>query len=211
MSGTVFEVTTDGMHPVGGAEILAPTIWGLRSANSNPAGHYEITALHDLAGRGDGEPLQSLFASKEGFSQPCRPAITDWLAGRADHVNIHLVRDDLLASSGTPPLLPTDGPIVEGSAFTADGRRRPMAGVRIEVNFLGFFRPASAWTVSDRSGRFTLCGLAEPYHPFLDEGGFDFPRGIADVYAHRRAHDAPITSLHNLDVRAVTRLEIEVR
>jgi hypothetical protein len=211
VSGTVFEVTNDSIRPVGGVEILAPTIWGLRSASSDPAGHYAITGLHDETGRGAREPLQALFALKEGFSQPCRPTITEWLAGRADEVNIHLVRDEILASSGTPPLLPTDGPIVEGSAFTADGRRTPLAGVRIEVNFLGFFRPASAWTVSDASGRFTLCGLAQPYRPFLDEGGSDFPRGIADIYASRRAHDAPITALRNVDVRALTRLEIEVR
>lgn len=211
VSGTVFEVTNDGIHPLGGAQIMAPTIWGLRSANSDPAGHYEITGLHDLGGRGDGEPLQSLFAFKDGYSQPCRPTITEWLAGRADDVNIHLAPDDILATSGMPPLFPTDGPIVEGRAITADGRRTALAGVRIEVNFLGFFRPPSAWTVSDASGRFALCGLAQPYRPFSDEGGTDFPRGIADVSARRRAHDAPITSLRNLDVRTLTQLEVEVR
>jgi hypothetical protein len=211
VSGTVFEVTNSGLRPVEGAHIMAPTIWGLRSASSDPAGRFEITGLHDLMGRGSGEPLQSLFALKEGLSQPCRPTITDWLAGRTDEVNIHLVSDEVLASSGMPPLLPTEGPIVEGRAFTADGRRTALAGVRIEVNFLGFFRPASAWTLSDASGRFKLCGLDQPYRPFPDEGGADFPRGIADVYAHRRAHDAPITSLRHVDVRTLTQLDVEVR
>jgi hypothetical protein len=207
----VFEVSNGGLGPLRGAEVMAPTMWGLRTADSDAAGHFEITGLHDLPGRGDGEPLQSLFARKEGYSQPGRPTITEWLAGRTDEVNIHLVADDILASSGMPPLLPIDGPSVEGRAFTADGRRTALAGVRIEINFLGYFDPPSAWTVSDASGGFTLCGLAQPYRPFLDEGGTDFPRGLADIYARRRTHDAPITSLRNVDVRGLTRLDVEVR
>jgi hypothetical protein len=207
----VFEVTNDGIHPLGGAQIMAATIWGLRSANSDHAGHYEITGLHDLGGRGEREPLQSLFALKEGYSQPCRPTISEWLAGRADELNIHLVHDDILATSGMPPRYPTDGLIVEGRAITADGRRTALAGVRIEVNFMGYFRPPSAWTVSDASGRFALCGLAQPYRPFWDEGGTDFPRGFADVFAWRRVRDAPVTSLRNVDVRTLTQLDVEVR
>lgn len=210
--GTVFEVSLHGLRPLEGARVVVASIWGTKFATTDSAGRYEVSGLHDLLGQTETPPLQSLNAIKSGYSQPCRPAIGRWLVGADRELNIHLVADDILASTGTPPLLPMAGPVVAGIVFerTAQGRR-PVAGAAVAVDFSnGMFRPPAAHTISDATGRFTLCGLTEPYRVFWDEGAHDFPEGIADAYAHRRAANAPISFAHDIDVRMLTQLELDV-
>jgi hypothetical protein len=208
VSGTVFELGRDGA----GARVVAASIWGPKFTTTDSAGRYEVSGLHDLSGKSATPPLQSLSAIKDGYSQPCRPAIDRWLGGADHDLNIHLVADDILASTGTPSLLPMTGPVVVGVVFerTAQGRH-PAAGVAVAVDFSnGMFRPPAAHTVSDAMGRFTLCGLTQPYRVFWDEGADDFPEGIADVYAHRRAANAPVSFTHDIDVRTLSQLELHV-
>lgn len=196
-----------------GVRVVALTGWdiGDTSAISDSAGHYQITGLRDDRGRAI--PLQELTALKEGYSQPCRPTIDRWLTGSATEVNIYLVANDVLATGGTPPLLPVSGPILSGTVFErGSDRGDPVAGAEVVVDFNNGFiisAPArGARTVTDAAGRYILCGLTQPYRVFWDEGGEDFAEGSAYVLS-RRATDTPVTRLR-VDVRVLSHLDIEV-
>jgi hypothetical protein len=220
LSGTVFEVTSDSVRPLAGAEVVAAHGYSTSSAShgvSGSGGRYELTGLPDLGG--GRSPLQSLVAWKEGYSQPCRPTIDDWLAAEVDDVNVYLVANEILATIGVPSLLPLSEPVVSGTVFerSASGGD-PVAGANVSVDFSryywrrhgAFHLPGSGpFTVTDSAGRYTLCGLTQPYRPFWDEGGVDFPEGSAYVRVSRPVVDAPVTIVP-VDVRTVTQLDIEV-
>ena len=209
MSGTVFEVTHDVVRPLPGARVLAVTGWDLgdTSTVSDSAGRYSISGLRNR--QGAVVPLQSLTASAQGYSQPCRPTLDAWLTGTVDGVNIYLVADVDLAR-GTPSQLPTTGPILSGTVFER-GTRRPVAGAEVAVDFShGFIRfpGAGVRTITDLQGRYTLCGLTQPYQVFWDEGAAPFPQGSAYVLSRRLA-GAPFT-IDRIDVRALTHLDLEI-
>lgn len=206
VSGTVFEVTQELVRPLSGARVRAVTGWDLgdTSAVSDSAGRYKISGLLDP--RGQAVPLWSLDASAEGYSQPCRPILDDWLTGTVDDVNIYLVSGAVLAR-GTPSHLPTTGPILSGTVLER-GTRRPVAGAEVVVDFSHQFMFAGARTITDLEGRYTVCGLTQRYHVFWDEGAVYFPQGGAHLLS-RRAADARFT-IDRIDVRTLTHLDIEI-
>lgn len=212
VSGTVFEVTTESVRPLAGVRVVAWTGWdiGDASATTDVAGRYQISGLRD--NHGGPIPLQALTAVKEGYSQPCRARIDQWLAGSADEVNVYVVADDVLITGGMPALLPVSGPVLSGTVFRRGSNGGdPVAGAEVAVDFTHGYTlvpGVGVRTLTDQVGRYTLCGLTQPYRVFWDEGAGDFPEGSAHVLS-RRGAGAPLTRVH-VDVRTVTHLDIDV-
>jgi hypothetical protein len=208
ISGLVLELTPGGTQPLADTRVSLITSFGnLRETNTDAAGRFEITALRSEGGQAPTAPPVTLTARRDGYSQPCRPAIDRWIGGSANDVQIHLVRNDALIS-GTMLHMLQSGHSVSG--IVRDRRRgTPVPGARIEVLFSGgSFTFADAHTVSGFDGRFTLCGLTQPYSRYWDEGGSHFPFGQALFNAHRSGF--PVYRIGLVDVRHVGELAVDI-
>lgn len=92
--------------------------------------------------------------------QPCQVVVradTDVMA------DIHLVADRQQLGSHIPAELLSRTPFVSGVVYeqTDDFRRIPLADVRVELDGLGGLGWVAATTLTDASGRYILCGLAD--------------------------------------------------
>jgi hypothetical protein len=92
--------------------------------------------------------------------QPCQVVV------RADTdvmEDIHLVADRQQLGSHIPAELLSHTPFVSGVVYeqTDDFRRTPLADVRVELDGLGGLGWVAATTLTDASGRYILCGLAD--------------------------------------------------
>jgi len=100
-----------------------------------------------------------LQGSLSGAYQPCQVVV------RADTdvaADIHLVTDRQQLGSHLPAELLARTPLVSGLVFevAGDGRRIPLADVRVELDGLGGLGWVAATTLTDADGRYALCGLA---------------------------------------------------
>jgi hypothetical protein len=92
--------------------------------------------------------------------QPCQVVV------RADGDvtrDIHLVADRQQLGARIPAELLSSTPLVSGVVYeqTGDSGRMPLADVRVELDGLGGLGWVAATTLTDASGRYILCGLAD--------------------------------------------------
>ena len=95
-----------------------------------------------------------------GYSQPCRVPIT-----ATTDIDIYMVSNALLATTGIPSSMPIQQPTLAGLVFeqTPQGRR-PIPGATVIGDFTGGDGWApSATTESDATGRYLLCGVQNVY------------------------------------------------
>ena len=100
----------------------------------------------------------SVIATKAGYSQPCRAPVASATNGVLD---IYLVSDEILSTTGVPSSMPILQPTLSGLVFerTPEGAR-PIPAAFVIGDFTGGFGWApSATTRSDATGRYMLCGV----------------------------------------------------
>jgi hypothetical protein len=98
--------------------------------------------------------------------QPCQVVV------RADGDvtrDIHLVADRQQLGAQIPAELLSNMPFVSGVVYeqTGDSGRMPLADVRVELDGLGGLGWVAATTLTDASGRYILCGLADEPSTYL--------------------------------------------
>ena len=169
LSGTVYESTPDGRRHLRGVPLDISAEWESRSprVSSDAEGRYETSA-----------PLGSelkVAAEFPGYSQPCRAGA---VLSADTTLDVYLVPNRILATSGIPDLMPIIGPTASGRVVerTPEGLR-PVAEATVVIDFSGGMGWApSATTVSDGSGRFLLCGVVNTtgfgHYIFVAKPGF---------------------------------------
>jgi hypothetical protein len=122
-------------------------------------GHYEVSG----AGGAPGDLTGNLkvIAEKAGYNQPCRAPIASATNGVLD---IYLVSDETLSTTGMPSTMPILQPTLSGLVFerTSEGAR-PIPAAFLVGNFNGDGWAPSATTRSDATGRYMLCGVSGRY------------------------------------------------
>ncbi len=129
-------------------------------------------------------------AEKVGYSQPCRTPV----AGTT--VDIHVVSDALLSTSGIPASLPITQPTLSGRIVEQTPLGvQPVTGARVTADFSGGMGwEPSASTTSDRDGGYLLCGV--------DKG----PLGLA-LYIEKTGYRS---ALIPVDLGAGRKLDVEL-
>ena len=103
-------------------------------------------------------PDLKIAATKAGYSQPCRVPVRT----PTEPHEVYLVADEVLSTTGIPPIMPITGPVLSGRVFerTAAAGEVPVSGAFITLDFTGGMGWApSATTVSDATGRYLLCNV----------------------------------------------------
>jgi hypothetical protein len=153
LSGVVYEITREGRRPLAGVPLDVSVEYQQRppKVTSDSEGRY---SLSNQAGQ------LKVKAEKEGFSQPCRANVDLTQDGILD---IFVVSDSLLATSGVPPSFPIFEPTISGRVFerTSNGLN-PVAAARVYIDFTaGFGSAPSANTITDAAGRFLMCNVGD--------------------------------------------------
>ena len=123
---------------------------GMRATPSDAAGRYETQGLPISAA------LNWAQGAVQGYVQQCAvPVVMD---GSVTTLNIQLTRETNLSQTSPPYAPPSGTRIITGRVFAnIDGIRTPVVGAGVsyvlELDYL------AAWTTTDASGRFLLCGL----------------------------------------------------
>jgi len=167
LSGAVSESTLQGARPIEGARI---GVWvqevgfghALGGGTTDAEGHYRISGLPDS--------FILLYASKDGYLQPCAATVTL----RADSaLDIALVSEASLSGASPSAPMAAVSPTLSGGVFeTTPEGRQPVEGVEIEVDWLPDL--VTATTRSDAAGRYLLCSL---------------PTGFIDVFASKLGYE----------------------
>ena len=156
LSGVVTD-STSGM-PLQGVRVFVTltTLSGMPSPDvrmtpSDAMGRYQDSGLPI---RGDTQWAQGSI--NDDYVQPCAaPIVTD---GNTRTLNIQLTRYANLSSSTPPTPTAPNTRIVTGLVFkTIDGSRQPVAGAGVDFEPFNDF--LAAFTRTDASGRYLLCGL----------------------------------------------------
>ena len=156
VSGTVFLHDAQGVRPYAGASLFG---WIEERVRGGPtgrvftdvAGNYMFTAPV-------GSRLRIFFGWGASAYQPC--AVTIAVTGDMTR-DVRGVIDERQLGAELPPQLRSQPPTLSGIVFeaTAEGVRT-LGGVRIDVDGTGSGGDVlTASTLSDRDGRFVVCGL----------------------------------------------------
>jgi hypothetical protein len=129
---------------------------------------------------------------KEGYSQPCRSAVA---LVEETVMDIYVVSDAILSTSGLPASMPVVQPTLWGTVFESSTEGvRPVHGVKLTGDFsAGLGWAPSATTVTDAAGRYLLCGVD----------------GVMGLELLVQRTGQPNRSVP-VDVRTTTRLDIDV-
>ena len=157
ISGTVYQVTNSGAQPLAGAVVTAQVGGDSRQVVADAAGGYSV----DVPASSPGSVLVWLFGRKSGFSSPCRPSLDSWRRSHRARVDLFLVANQILSTSGMPPYYPLTPPAISG---TVRFNGIPIKGVPVLASISGQ-KSTVADTFSDSTGRYTLCGLNPPPNP----------------------------------------------
>ena len=179
LSGVVYEVTAAGRQPLAGVGIdVSPEDHSfLPAATTDADGHYKVSSseFHNAPGAGAGN--LKVIATKAGYSQPCRAPISNSAGGVLD---LYVVSDQTLATTGLPPSMPIAQPTLSGVVFeqTPEGPRA-FPGAWVTADFSsGLGWAPSATTRSDAGGRYLLCAVDDaaftfsPVFMFVSEPGY---------------------------------------
>jgi hypothetical protein len=153
LSGTVYEHTPAGQRPLANVPLDIGSS-GIPFYRSDGDGRYRVE-LPGWMGRG-----YVARASLSGFHQPCRASIA--LQDTPNVLDIHLVAESTLRSSGVPSSLPVLNPQVSGQIVerTLQGDV-PVSGALVSGEFgweLNDEPSVRITTVSDGTGRYLMCG-----------------------------------------------------
>jgi hypothetical protein len=208
LSGVVYESAGDRRTPLPDARVVVAATGGGGIAISDATGRYEISRPLPINSATE-ISIMGVIAEKSGYSQPCRPSIEQWRDGIAEQVDIYLVADAILESTGIPRSVPVLASTLAGRVLERRGSfMHPVAGARVMADYTGMYRAAQIGTVSDANGRYFLCGFAQPFRVFWDEVGDDFPEGQVTLHVSRRGF---ITStVSGIDTRSVRELDLEL-
>jgi hypothetical protein len=101
-----------------------------------------------------------------GAFQPCQVVVR---ANGDVTEDIHVVRDPQQLGAHLPEELLARTPVLSGVVFerAGDGRRMPLADVRLEMDGLYGLGWVAATTMTDADGRYVLCGLADDPSTYL--------------------------------------------
>ena len=106
-----------------------------------------------------------LQGSTPGAFQPCQVVVR---ASTDITHDIHMVADRQQLGAHLPAELLARTPVVSGVVDEiVDGRRSPLADVRVELDGLGGLGFVAATTMTDADGRYVLCGLADEPSTYL--------------------------------------------
>jgi hypothetical protein len=181
VSGIVYEASADGVRSLSGVRVVVDShsAFGPEPTTTDVSGRYSASGLSPYNAANLADLVTGVIAVKDHYSQPCRPRIDQWHGGVASGVDVYLVPDAELRSTGTPaslPMLPTvlSGAVLERTPFGS----RPLGGATVIADFgWGMSTAGHLVTYSDDTGRFLLCGFSQSYSPFWDEGATPFPTG----------------------------------
>jgi hypothetical protein len=139
------------------------------------------------------------IATKAGYSQPCRASFVlktegSFVARAEEELDLYLVPDAILSSSGVPASMPILPSSLSGLVFerTEQGPR-PIAGASIMADFTyGNGWAPNARTLTDATGRYVLCNMSYA-ELIVEKAGFSqaarrvgADTGRADVELTRR-------------------------
>ena len=153
LSGTVYESKPGGPEPLA----RVPLDISVEYQSHSPArvtdadGRYRATLPSNL------DPI-TVKVEYPGYSQPCVARVTSDIDTVLD---IFVVRDSVAGEGPLPESFPLTPPTLSGVVFErTENGRQPVAGARVVADYSGGmgWGPA-ARTVTDNTGRFTLCGL----------------------------------------------------
>jgi len=191
LSGTVYEHSQSGARPLARVPLATESADSLGTTNTvpfyttNDDGQYRI----EFEGwRGPG--LRIVRAVASGYRQPCRAATT--LKDGENILDVHLVPESVLSTSGIPSSLPVVEPFVSGLVFerTTQGDL-PVKGALVNGEFGWDFRDeviVGATTLTDASGRYLLCGVESATGVSVVANGYAFATVTVNL-ARTRSYD----------------------
>lgn len=169
MSGVVSE---DG-HPIANAQVAIQFPCGA-SCVSSRGGLTDATGRYTI-GIGDQPDLPGAAdvwatAYKDGYVQPCVATTT----ARALQANASLdVRLTSIANLSARPLLGPGFSAISGTVFEASPTWRPVEGVSVTLSGAGYLYDDFAYTRTDTSGHYLVCGLPQgPSYLFAVKEGY---------------------------------------
>jgi len=154
VTGVVYESTVQGNHPLAGVGIdVSPEdrMPASQMAVTDADGRYSVPFI---------ELDSKVVGTKSGYAQPCYAPVSAAVHGVLD---IYLVSNELLSTTGMPASVPVAQPTLSGVVFElgADGRH-PLAGTLLQADVSGGMGWApGASSVADANGRYVLCGLTK--------------------------------------------------
>jgi len=153
LSGVVYESGPNGRRVLPGVPLdISKEFQSWKPQTSSDAeGRYQISSP-------SGSELK-VAAEVPGYSQPCRAGV---VLTADTTLDVYLVPNTILATSGIPASMPLVGPTASGRVVerTPEGLR-PVAEANVAIDFSGGMGWApSATTVTDAAGRFMLCGVS---------------------------------------------------
>ena len=156
LSGTVYESTPNGNRPLPGVgiDVSAELQPFPPQTTTDAQGHYQVSKT-----AGDFK----VRAELAGYSQPCRTAVTLAASSPSGVIDVYMVRNELLSTTGVPSSMPVHQPTLTGVVFerTEQGSR-PIAGATVIADVGGgdgYAVVPIATTMSDAAGRYLLCGV----------------------------------------------------
>jgi hypothetical protein len=191
LSGTVYEHSPSGVRPLAHVPLAIESTFPIYTANTvpfyttNDDGQYRV----EFEGwRGPG--LRIVRAVASGYRQPCHAATT--LKDGENILDVHLVPESVLSTSGIPASLPVVEPFVSGMVVerTALGDL-PVKGALVNGEFGWDLRDevvVGATTLTDASGRYLLCGVETATGVSVVANGYAFATVTVNL-ARTRAYD----------------------
>ena len=153
ISGTVWLHAADGVkayaNPVGGwTEFAGGGSWSWGTTDAG--GRYTFPAPI-------GARVRIQFGGQVNVYQPC--AVTLQVEGNVSR-DLHVVNDVAQLGARLPSQLMVQTPRLSGVVYAIEeGRRTPISEARVELDGLYGLGLVTATTLTDRDGRYVLCGL----------------------------------------------------
>jgi hypothetical protein len=158
VSGTVHEHTAAGPRPLGDLRFLL--LWSPRIDDQNYTPPTDVTSSGNgryLAPLSSGRVLTIEIPAGAGFHAPC-PSGFDYPPSGTVRMDVHVVADATLSTSGLPGSLPGRGPTLTGNVIetTPTGKSQPLAGATVELSSEPGALVKSV-SLTDNAGKFLLC------------------------------------------------------
>jgi len=172
LSGTVYEHGPFGQRPMVNVELeVAGDSGFLSPRRTGDDGHYRFSLS---------TPDVALRARVSGFVQPC--STTAVVTGDTT-LDVHIVRETVLVTSGFPPSMPITEPQISGRVFERTSRGdRTIAGARVHSAFkVGRWDWFEVVTATDGSGRYVLCGVKDKTPIYATTSGYTSKDAMVDL------------------------------
>lgn len=179
LSGTAYEHGPFGQRPMPNVALeISSDAQHLAPLSTSTDGRYSLsTSSSEIAVR----------ARADGFRQPCGAAS---VLTRDTTLDVHLVPDTVLLTTGIPASMVVSEPHISGRVFerTVSGDR-PIKSASV----FGHFDVGMSWstvdTVTDASGRYLLCGLKDRTLLYFGADGYRPGGGVTINLDSTTAYD----------------------